>query len=64
MGRLYGEDNDESHPVDQDYLRAMRYGMPPNGGWGMGIDRLVMLMADRPNIREVLLYPHLRSIEE
>jgi lysyl-tRNA synthetase class 2 len=64
MGRLYGEDGEEGHPVDEDYLRAMRYGMPPNGGWGMGVDRLVMLMADRPNIREVLLYPHLRSVDE
>jgi lysyl-tRNA synthetase class 2 len=61
MGRLYGADSEESHPIDEDYLRAMRYGMPPNGGFGMGVDRLVMLLADQPNIREVLLYPHLRS---
>ena len=64
MGRLYGEDDAEGHPVDEDYLRAMRYGMPPSGGFGMGVDRCVMLMADRPNIREVLLYPHLRSLDE
>jgi lysyl-tRNA synthetase class 2 len=64
MGRLYGEDDEEAHPVDEDYLRAMRYGMPPNGGFGMGVDRLVMLLADQPNIREVLLYPHLRSRDE
>lgn len=64
MGRLYAEDSDEAHPVDEDYLNAMRYGMPPNGGFGMGVDRLVMLMADRANIREVLLFPHLRSRDD
>ncbi len=63
MGNLYG-DSEEGHPVDEDYLRAMRYGMPPNGGFGMGVDRLVMLLSDQPNIREVLLYPHLRTREE
>ncbi len=63
MGNLYG-DTEEGHPIDEDYLRAMRYGMPPNGGFGMGVDRLVMLMSDQPNIREVLLYPHLRTRDE
>jgi lysyl-tRNA synthetase class 2 len=61
MGRLYGDESEESHPVDEDYLRAMRYGMPPCGGWGMGVDRLAMLLSDCPNIREVLLFPHLRD---
>jgi lysyl-tRNA synthetase, class II len=61
MQRMYGNEDEESHPLDTDYLRAMRYGMPPNGGFGMGVDRLVMLLADRPNIREVLLFPAMRS---
>jgi lysyl-tRNA synthetase class 2 len=64
MGRDYETDDEEHHPMDEDYLRAMRYGMPPSGGFGLGVDRLIMLMTDHPNIREVLLFPHLRSREE
>jgi lysyl-tRNA synthetase class 2 len=64
MQQLYAEGEEEAHPVDEDYVQAMRYGMPPNGGFGMGVDRLVMLMTDRSTIREVLLYPHLRERED
>ena len=53
----------EAHPIDEDYLRAMRYGMPPNGGFGTGIDRITMLFTDNVTIREVLLFPHLRDSE-
>ncbi len=64
MGRLYEADNEEAHPMDEDYIRAMKYGMPPNGGFGMGIDRLVMLLCDQPTIREIILFPQLRSKDQ
>lgn len=64
MGRDYSDDDEEKHPMDEDYLRAMRYGMPPCGGFGMGVDRLVMLLTDKHSIREVLLFPPMREPEE
>ncbi len=60
QNELHSQGDEEAHPLDEEFLTALEYGMPPTGGLGVGVDRLTMVLSDSATLREVLLFPHMR----
>ena len=64
QARAKAAGEEEAHPLDEEFLRALEHGMPPAGGIGIGVDRLLMVLLDAPSIRETILFPQMRPEEQ
>ena len=64
QAKLKSEGDEEAMEMDNDYIDAMEYGMPPISGWGMGIDRLIQILTNQPNIKDVVMFPLMRPLKE
>ena len=62
QAKLLREGDEAAMPMDEDFIEALKYGMPPTAGYGLGIDRLVMLLANQGSIRDVILFPFMKPI--